>query len=34
MLKRRVARAAQGCLDGGAAELPPLLEARHVMAYA
>ena len=34
MLKRRVARAAQGCLDDGAGELPPLLEARHVMAYA
>ncbi len=34
MLKRRVARAAQACLADGALTLPPLLEARHVMAYA
>jgi hypothetical protein len=34
MLKRRVARAAQACLDDGADALPPLLEARHVKAHA
>lgn len=33
-LKRRVARAAQACLDEGAAAVPPLFEARHVMAHA
>lgn len=31
LLKRRVARAAQACLDDGADALPPLLEARHVL---
>ncbi|MET0963480.1 MAG: hypothetical protein ABWY05_11800 [Noviherbaspirillum sp.] len=34
MLKRRVACAAQACLDEGADALPPLLEARHVLAHA
>ena len=34
LLKRRVARAAQACLDDGADTLPTLLEARHVMAHA
>jgi len=33
VLKRRVARAAQACLEDGAVALPPLLEARHVIAY-
>jgi hypothetical protein len=32
-LKRRIARAAQACLEDGVA-LPPVLEARHVIAYA
>jgi hypothetical protein len=32
-LKRRIARAAQGCVEDGAA-LPLVLEARHVIAYA
>ena len=31
LLKRRVAHAAQACLDEGDAMLPPILEARHVM---
>jgi hypothetical protein len=31
LLKRRVAHAAQACLDDGAAALPPVLEARHVL---
>jgi hypothetical protein len=30
-LKRRVANAAQACLDDGAATLPALLEARHLI---
>ena len=31
LLKRRVADVAQACLEEGAAVLPPLLEARHVL---
>jgi hypothetical protein len=34
LLKRRVAHAAQACLDDGAATLPSVMEARHVMRYA
>ena len=34
LLKRRVVDAAQACLDDGAAMLPTVLEARHVMRYA
>ncbi|SMP49105.1 hypothetical protein [Noviherbaspirillum suwonense] len=34
LLKRRVACAAQACLDDGAAGLPALMEARHVIAHA
>ena len=30
-LKRRVALAAQACLDDGADGLPPVMEARHVL---
>jgi hypothetical protein len=30
-LKRRVAQAAQACLDGGAAGLPAVMEARHLI---
>jgi hypothetical protein len=30
LLKRRVADAAQACLEDGAGVLPPLMEARHV----
>jgi hypothetical protein len=31
LLKRRVADAAQACLDDGAAMLPPVMEARHLV---
>jgi hypothetical protein len=31
LLKRRVAIAAQACLDDGADALPPVMEARHIL---